>query len=858
MKKILLWTAGISIASLGAVAQAQPVNIALGKAAKFNIKPSYPLSTDPDDTVQLTDGKYSSEGELRGSGSLWAQRGTVGWAKSRVFPIVITFDLGSVQPISGVSYSTAARVSSSVFWPTAIHIAVSDDKKIWRYAGNLSQLSTKNGLPPSEGDKHVLHRFVTHDLQTKGRYIALGVKSPKMVFCDEIEVYRGEEAWLTRPTPGQVVPPLEKSTPEMDVAAGVQHRIHYDIAAIKNAINASRLAPERKSALTGKLDSCAAVALQSQLKPLPMDFKFILPLNDVHRDVLAVWGEFLATQGFGPTTVWRQHRYAWLPLLSKPLNQEKGLSETAEWDLAFGVPNVYDQESVALKFSMLRNQFRSDSLLVTNASGQHQNVELRLKDLAQGALADWLQVSSVAWVDTAQGTPVADAQFPVEPQNGVYTIDVPAGMTRKVWLTVDSSKLEAGIRKGSLEVKSGNQTHSVPLTLDISKIVMNQPRLSVKMADWTHNPPRYSVTEQNLESAIALMRSHYVDNPWAHPTILPYPVAGDFNARNELTGKLDFTDFDKWVESHKGARFFTVFLARELPRYGGGDFADAKMGTPEFYQRLGSWAKALANHMKQLGYEPRQLAFHIADEPKSEKDDNIIEAWSKAIKEAVPELRLYQNPNWNRIKKNLDENREPFRYADMLCPHLKHLTDGGAEARAYYRKWVDSGKDLWFYQTYGPARFSDPQRYYRYQGWFSYFYGAVGQGFWAYSDVRGNSTLADGAAEVRSSFNEFGTPRDNSAPVYFDTDRVYNSIHWDAAREGVEDYETLAMLQDAINASKNATWKQQAQRTLDEAVKAITDNRDPAISWLQESDVELVDRELRKVRAKLDEVSSPS
>lgn len=48
--------------SLASCAKAQD-NIALGKTVTFSDKPTYSYSTDPDDKIQLTDGKYSTEGK---------------------------------------------------------------------------------------------------------------------------------------------------------------------------------------------------------------------------------------------------------------------------------------------------------------------------------------------------------------------------------------------------------------------------------------------------------------------------------------------------------------------------------------------------------------------------------------------------------------------------------------------------------------------------------------------------------------------------------------------------------------------------------------------------------------------------
>jgi hypothetical protein len=71
-------------------------------------------------------------------------------------------------------------------------------------------------------------------------------------------------------------------------------------------------------------------------------------------------------------------------------------------------------------------------------------------------------------------------------------------------------------------------------------------------------------------------------------------------------------------------------------------------------------------------------------------------------------------------------------------------------------------------------------------------------------------------------------------------------------REGVEDYEELAMLKDAIAASGNAAWKAQAQHTLDNAVQAITGIWNAAHYATGEGDPYLADTQLQKVREILD------
>jgi len=799
--KVLLAAFIFSISS-PATAQTPPINIALHKPVTFNAKPNYSYSTDPEDSIQLTDGKYSGEEqEVQKTRALWVQKNTVGWQNKN--PVVITIDLGSVQPISGASFSTAAA-PNNVFWPTSIFIATSDDGNTWHDAGNLIQLSRKNSQPRAEG--YAAFRYITHDLKTKGRYVAFGVDSSPYVFCDEIEVYRGDNAWLNQPAPGRVITSMEKFVPEMAVTSAAQQRINDDIDGIRNAINGSDLSTARKSTFMTRLQKDADAA--EQMDALPKDFRAILPINDIHRDVLAVRGEFLAAQGFKPITLWKQHRYKWLPVLAEPKQQEK----------------------TELNFSMLRDQFRSDNILLTNATGRSQTATLQLQNPPQNAHDGWLQIYSVAWTDTAQGTPVADALIPALPQNRVYTIDIPAGMTRKVWFTIDSAKLAAGISKSTFAVKSGNQSFSVPLNLFIAKTAMNTPRFSLGMWDYS-NGNSYAIKDGNRKAAIALMRSHFVNTAWASRNTLPWPSATSFDAQGKLTAALDFSALDQWIALWPGNKNFFVYAAV------GNTFAGAKTGTPEFDARVGSWAKVLSAHMKELGLQPRQLGICLIDEPHTDAQDATIAAWAKAIKATAPNLTLFEDPSAARLGEN--KSQDSITPIDIICPTLPAFINGGTKLKKYFQQLQAQGKQQWFYQCTGPVRLYDPQLYYRYQPWHAFATGATGEGFWSFSDT----------SHAPSSFSGYGTGRINYAPVFFDSDTVYNSVHWDAVREGIEDYEELAMLHDAINTSKDATWKQQAQQVLDGAVKAVTGIWKKPYDWQQKSNAELADGQLRRVRA---------
>jgi hypothetical protein len=542
-----------------------------------------------------------------------------------------------------------------------------------------------------------------------------------------------------------------------------------------------------------------------------------LPINATHRAVMSVYGELLAAQGVAPLTVWKQHRYAWLPFITKPEKNQKP----------------------AVEISMLKNQFRSDAILLTNASGQTKTVTLQLQNPPAKAGAGWLKVDSVEWTDTYQGTPVADALVPLGSTQGKYQISVPAGFTRKLWLTVDSAKIPSGKYTSTLLVDKTK----VPLRLTVSKLAMQRPRMSLTMWDNSDSKSLASVasrgiTPSNKAAALAMMKSHFVDAPWADRPILPWPKAEDFDAQNKLQRPLDFSVLDQWMAEWPQARVFFVFVnVHENEAFGG-----AAPGSDQFNARLGEYAGVLAAHMKAKGMKPAQLSLLLLDEPGGRGDwqDDLIATWAQPIKTGAPELGLNSDPVWRR--PDLQKNQQAITLMDILIANTQTYYAGPQEVHDYFQQQRDGGRELWLYSATGPVRLFNPQTYYRGQAWRVFSIGGKGMGFWAFCDIGGAPTA----------WNDYQIPTSFS-PAFLDKTTVYNSIHWDSVREGVEDFEELAMLRDAIRDSKNAAFKTKAQVVLDEAIKAVTATESTQ-RWSQETNPALADGHLQKVRALLEQM----
>jgi len=154
-------------------------NLAAGRPCAFDPAPAYPYCTDEGDANQLTDGLYN--------GCDWTDEGTVGWQVRRDRVFLIEIDLGAASSIGKITFDTVTG-GAQVTFPAAALAFVSDDGESYRYLGDVLTES----VPQTE---FLNHRFEADSVRAFGRYVRIAVIAGGFyVFCDEIEIVRGEHA----------------------------------------------------------------------------------------------------------------------------------------------------------------------------------------------------------------------------------------------------------------------------------------------------------------------------------------------------------------------------------------------------------------------------------------------------------------------------------------------------------------------------------------------------------------------------------------------------------------------------------------------------------------------------------------
>ena len=723
---------------------AAPQNIARGRPYTLSKAPNYALCTDDGDTTDLTDGKRTDNKEA----TFWGTKMCVGWAGGGV---QITVDLGKVQPIAGAAFHTAAG-SSSVAWPSVIDLLVSKDGETWHHAGDLITLSDGR-LPPAYGEYDVVN-FATTRLRTKGRYLRFDCKPVgAFLFVDEVEVYRGDDVDLDRPYPESDDAPVDAAL--QLTQRGVYLRIRRDLEAVEAMLGDRANADHAARHNFDEVDRLRR-ELAKMRWPTQVDgFKAIVPLNNLHASVFRVHANILRSAGHGGLTIWHTPPYRLLSPFVRP-----------------------DGQMPPLTIAMMNGERRAEVINLTNGEPRTMTVRFRVEDLPAGIV----KPHQVEYVDTRESRVVHTALVPLEAENGEYTTFVPPGMTRQLWLACEPRDLDAGDHRGHVVLRSQKLEKSVDLTLAISPVRFpRQADLDFAMWDYVANSV-YGVSDSNRAALTEAINSDPLFNcVWANGGSIPRPksVDADGNVHN-----IDFSRWDTYVRQFPGKKRYMIYAAYHL----GGHYYSQTPGSDAFNRAVGQLGAAWAKHNREvLGLKPGQATILFIDEPGNAEWFQATWLWSKALRAGTDDIDVFNDPSGHHLEE--DFGGKLVDESDIICHTVSHFELASDTIKARLRNLQGEGKQLWFYMCSGPTRHFDTT-YYRLQPWYCFMNNATGSGFWAYGDTGGAGSSWNGYPSVGVA---------SYTPVYIDEHGVTTTKHWEAAREGIMDYQYLVMLRRRVD-----------------------------------------------------------
>lgn len=751
--------AGLLFGLVGAVAQgSQPDNVALHRPYTLTPAPNYSGNTSATGTTELTDGAVAT------GQSLWTQRTTVGWSRTR--PITITIDLGDATPIGRVTWHTAAG-ASGVEWPTAIYLFGSADGSRFAALGDLVALdATRGGVPPQHGYAEYTYQA---DVQSAPIRFIRFVADPKdpYLFVDEIQAFRATTA-----SERAAAPDVIDTTQEFwkghsgGIAADA---VRNDLSRIRTKLATLRLSAGEQKEFQSRAASRAVASVASAKANPPS--KSTLPLGGDHATLFATLGAAEHASGDPALQAWVAN--PWAPLL--PEESPHG-SIPAHLDIL-----------------TMRGEQRSGAFNLRNSTENDMKLELSFQ--AEGVSPERIKMAPVAWTGTSEAGWLAAKILP-----SATSITIPAGTTLQIWVTFEAEDTSPGLHAGSIRIRqTGGVSADIPVALRVfSTRFPAHQALLVQGWDYLADPGTNGITTSNIGAVAPFLRSRGVNVAWSVRGVFDF---GKFDGSGHLSTQPSTSALDHWLSRWPNAARYRVFVSAKS------DIGGIPASDPRFSVAIKEWLNYWAAAVKQRGKSASDFDLELVDEPHSSAQEALNIEWSKAAKASGAGFRLWVNPTWPRPS---DISRELLGLSDVVCVNLGIGATNGSGYWEWAREYSNSGRAVEVYGTDGPAKLLDPYAYYRVAAWRAHAIGAQGIGFWSFSDAGGGE-----------SSNDFASRSIDYVPYFLDSSGVNTGKHMEALAEGVRDYEYLRMLAQVASKAPAVNVRSDAKKLLDQAETAV-------------------------------------
>ncbi|MGN0869817.1 MAG: discoidin domain-containing protein [Victivallales bacterium] len=763
-------------------------NIALNRPYTLDPAPNYALCTNETDLTDLTDGK-----NCESKTPLWAQPGCVGWNHVTV-PIKVTIDLGKSQVVSQIRFSTGGNISG-VQYPDSIDVEVSNDGRRFYRLGSLTDMC-KAKLPPSDyGYKPVI--FEAGFPPVSARYVRLrGMANGMYYFCDEIEIH----STVKQPAAIETLSEAVSDDNFASLASGALIERYSKLRMLKtwDEFSARLKSKGRTASYAAELARIRTSIKEFAYRGNPLEFSSAVPLGLPDCQLYTLNARLLRELGYPELSVWTADAYTDIsPLAFPPKNSNPGI-----------------------QMHMMNNESRGAVLNLTSSADRELVLTVDSGNLP-------VKLYEVVYLDNAAMRLSSTALMPLNSD-----LRLPPGFTKQLYIQFHPQELPVGRHEGRLIVnRTSSAALEIPVQLTISPVRFpDKPRLNGGLWDYldfrSKDGKSRGLYGDQAEFARRDQQEHLMDSTFAglyrsrgrcgenlaewNIGILPGLDNMRVAADGSLLTRLDFSDFDRWTSAWPDAAHYLIFLgARADSKFGG-----AAPGTPRFDRAVAEFAAQWDAHLEAEGIDHRRVVFHLLDEPRDKATYEASKHWMKAFKNGSRRIPVYSNPN-----KFMPEFKEGMKDADILSPHIELLIGGDKQSAEFFRSRAAAGQKLWVYSCdEGP--FSTAPWYFRRQPWVAFAFGATGSFFWAYCDSSG----------IPNALNQYLSDKIYFSPVLIQRNRITGTKHFEALREGVEDYEYLCILRDLIDAKTDLPSAANAKRLLQEAVSQISAQQKSALN----------------------------
>jgi hypothetical protein len=715
-----------------------------------------------------------------------------------------------VTPLSGVSFRTAAG-TAGVAWPRSIHLFSSVDGRGFNPLGDLVSLSKSPEV--TTFSRYRVFTYETHGLQSRGRYFRLVVEADgPFVFSDEIEVFAHPSGVPDATALGPVVTDTQAFVSHAIVMRRLKAALRRDLATARERVEGVSAEIQQLGAWKAELERLAA-----EIESLPSldlkTFRAVLPTGPVQKKIFALIGEVDAASGSPPLTAWRAN----------------------PWDFLTPVDAFEPAVPPLPALSLLRGETRPAAVNIRNATPDPMTVRVSVSGISD---TDAITLSEVVWTESRSGLAVASAILPVDREPSGYRVEIPAGMTRQLWLRISGASFAPGPRTAKLMISS-DQAFSAHLSLPIFVHDIwfpAPPRLHIGGWDYTNVDSIYGLTPGNVGPLIKHLRDRHVDSPWATSAALAF---GTFDASGRFVSAPKTDNFDRWISRWPHARRYMVFL----------NVKDAIGSIPSvstaFETAVKTWLQFWTTHAMRSGIRPEKLYILLVDEPNDSDGVTRFLAWSRAIRSARTGVNIWENPNFS------DPGQIPEAFlesTDVVCLNRGLALRHGSSFWHHAHKLSSSQRQLEVYWARSSLD-SDPYTYYRLQAWQVFSINGTGSAFWSFA--------SNGDTDP---FNDLAGTQVSYTPLFLASSSVTAAKQMEAIAESAHDFEILSMLRDRTMSERETARiapLERASLLLSQGIPAVLDAEGANdVDWSTPKDRTLADSVRLAAALLLEELSN--
>ena len=458
-----------------------------------------------------------------------------------------------------------------------------------------------------------------------------------------------------------------------------------------------------------------------------------------------------------------------------------------------------EKKTERLSLALCGGEYGSLALNVTNMTGNTLDVRVLCDELKRvGAPADTktgdpasavshIEFRKTVMTSTTNREWVGDA---LPKLDEAQILSVSSWETQQLWITVNTEGLTPGDYVADLRLKSvesdPTEVH-VPIHLTVYDLALPKPR-PLRVCTWPFNEGELSTQD---EVALKDLVRH------GETVFMGSAPLATCDANGQLIGTLDFVKHDIYVK-RLTSHGMILFLSPQ------GGLTGQPFLSESWKKAFVLYLRAWVTHLKELGIGYEKWALYPYDEPSApygETAQNLV-AVAKLAREADPNILIYTDPTSGTTMETV---KMFTGLVDIWQPSTELMERLGTELLPEVHR---IGKEVWFYDAAGGAKTLSSLGMYRERFWRAWRQGFTGVGWWVYS-MHGADRW-DGP-NVTGEFY---------ASVYEGADGPITSKRWEASLEGIQDYERLFLLRQAIT---EAEQRGVSAADLDAAKKLIAD-----------------------------------